>query len=186
VTLPTTSRWKTFYLTHFAKPAAERLVYRAILQEKIGRIVELGIGDGSRALRMIDAAGRHHELANIHYVGIDAFEARQTADGPGLALIEAHRLFKPSGAKIKLLPGEPCEALARSANSLANIDLLLISTPLEAERLERMWFFVPRMLHERSVVLLDTADAKGERTYRRIETSEINRWASNAPRRKAA
>ena len=184
--MPTTSRWKTFYLTHLAKPAADRLVYRAILHEKIGRIVEMGIGDGSRALRMIDAAARHHDRQNIQYFGIDSFEGRNPADGPGLSLIEAHRLLKQSEAKIKLIPGDPCEALVRSANSLANIDLLLIATPLAAERLERLWFFVPRMLHERSLVLQETTAANGEKSFRRIEPSEINRWATNSHRRKAA
>jgi hypothetical protein len=184
--LPTTSRWKTFYLTHLAKPAADRLVYRTILQDKIGRIVELGVGDGSRALRMIDAAARHNDRHNIHYIGVDSFESRSPAEGPGLALIEAHKLLKQSEAKIKLIPGEPCEALARSANSLTNIDLLLIAIPLEAERLEWMWYFVPRMLHQRSLVLQETADAKGEKTFRRIEPCEINRWANISHRRKAA
>ncbi len=111
--MPPTSRWKTFYLAHLAKPAADRLVYRAILRDKIGRMVELGIGDGSRSLRMIDAAARHADRQNIHYVGIDSFEGRNPADGPGLSLIEAHRLLKLSEAKIKLIPGDPCEALAR-------------------------------------------------------------------------
>lgn len=184
--MSTTSRWKTFYLTHLAKPAADRLVYRTILQEKIGRIVELGIGDGSRALRMIDAAARNHELQNIQYIGVDLFEGRSASDGPGLMLIEAHRLLKQTGVKIKLLPGDPCEMLVRSANMLNGIDLLLLSSPLEAESLERMWFFVPRMLHERSIVLLESADAKGEKSFRRIELSEINQWAANSYRRKAA
>jgi hypothetical protein len=184
--LPTTSRWKTFYLTHLAKPAAERVIYRAILGEKIGRIVELGIGDGNRALRMIDAAARHHERPEIHYFGLDAFEGRSTADGPGLSLIDAHRLLKQSDAKIKLLPGDPGDALIRSANTLTAIDLIVIAAPLVAERMERMWYFVPRMLHDRSLVFQETADAKGETTFRRSELSEINRWAGNSLRRKAA
>ena len=96
---------------------------------------------------MIDAAARHTDRTNIHYVGIDAFEDRAAADRAGLALIEAHRLLRQSAAKIKLIPGDPCEALVRSANALANIDLLLIAVPLEADRLERMSFFIPRMLH---------------------------------------
>jgi hypothetical protein len=184
--LPPTSRWKTFYLTHLAKPAADRLVYRAILREKIGRIVELGIGDGGRALKMIDAAARHHERQNIHYIGIDSFEGRTPADGPGLSLIEAHRLLQQSAAKIKLIPGDPCDALARSANTLMNVDLLVISASLAAERLERMWFFVPRMLHEHSLVLLESNAADGAKTFFSIERREINYWATNAQRRKAA
>ncbi|MCC6125694.1 MAG: hypothetical protein IT426_12075 [Pirellulales bacterium] len=184
--MPPTSRWKTFYLSHFAKPAADRLIYRAILEEKITRIVEMGIGDGSRALKMIDAAARHCERPKIHYVGIDSFEDRDSAEGPGLTLIEAYRLLKKSAARIKLIPGDPCDALMRSANSLTDIDLLLISAPRETERLERMWFFVPRMLHPRSLALHETIAANGEKTIRRIDRGEIDRWADNSHRRKAA
>jgi hypothetical protein len=184
--LQTTSRWKTFYLTHLAKPASDRIVYRTILHEKIARIVELGIGDGSRALRMLDAAARNADLSNLQYIGLDLFEARGPIDGPSLPLIEAYRLLKQSGAKTKLIPGDPCESLIRAANSLTNIDLLLISASHDAERLERMWFFVPRMLHNRSLVLMETADAKGEKTIRQIDRGEINRWAAGSHRRKAA
>jgi hypothetical protein len=186
VTLPTTSRWKTFYLTHLAKPVADRLVYRAILDNKISRLVEMNLGDGSRALRMIDAAARNNQRQDIHYIGVDSFEGRNPTDGPGMSLIEAHRLLKQSEAKIKLIPGDPCEALARSANLLTNIDLLLIDVPQDSGRLERTWFFVPRMLHARSIVLLGAADSKGEKIFRQIELAEINRLASASQRRKAA
>lgn len=184
--MQTTSRWKTFYLTHWAKPASDRTVYRAILDEKFGRIVELGIGDGGRALRMIDAAARHAGQADLHYVGVDSFEARGPADGAPLPLIEAYRLLKQSGAKIKLIPGEPCDALVRSANSLGKIDLLLISSNVDAESQSRLWFFVPRLLHERSLVLRETADAKGEKIVRPLDRAEIARLAAGSPRRKAA
>jgi hypothetical protein len=183
--LPTTSRWKTFYLEHLAKPVADRIAYQAILRQKLSRIVELGVGDGTRALRMIDAAARHTERQNIHYFGLDPFEDRTSADGPGLSLIEAYRLLRPSEAKIKLLPGDPCQMLVRSANTLSRIDLLLISGR-EVEQLQPVWFFVPRMLHERSIVLLESADSHGEKTFRHIEKGELAGWASDSRRRKAA
>jgi hypothetical protein len=186
VTLQPTSRWKTFYLTHLAKPASDRLVYRAILHEKISRIVELGIGDGQRALRMIDAAARNADHQDIQYIGLDPFEGQPAANSLGLPLIDAYRLLKKSGAKIKLVPGDPCEGLMRSANSLANIDLLLISALPDAERFAPMWYFVPRMLHAHSLVLMETVAAGGEKTIRLIERSEIDRWASTMHRRKAA
>jgi hypothetical protein len=186
VILTPTNRWKAFFLAYLSRPAADRFIYRAIMRGKIGRIVELGIGDGRRALRMIAAAARHLELADIQYAGIDPFEGREAADGPGLPLIEAHRLLKQSGAKIKLVPGDPCQGLIRSANALANADLLLISSSLDAERLRPMWFFVPRMLHARSLVLWETAGANGTKSFCRIGQSEIAAWASESQRRKAA
>ncbi len=62
----------------------------------------------------------------------------------------------------------------------------MISASLDAKRLERMWFFVPRMLHQRSLVLLESSAADRAKTYYCVQHKEIDYWASNAQRRKAA
>jgi hypothetical protein len=181
--LHATSRLKTFYLTHLAKPASDRIVYKAILREGCRRIVELGVGNLERAQRMIEAAAAVHERASIHFTGIDPFEDR----GPSrdrLTLIDAHRQLRQSGAKIKLLPGEPCESLARAANALGTVDLLLISAMQEPERLERLWFFIPRLLHEGSLVFLEEA-AKGAKTLREVDRAEVAKKAARPLRRAA-
>src|SRR3972149_7327058 len=118
LTLPSTSRIKIIYLLYLSKPSSDRLIYRAIIRQKARRIVELGIAEGNRALRMIDAAARFAPRSEIQFVGMDPFEARSETDGPGLSLISAHRVLKPSGAKIKLIPGDPLNNIARMANDL--------------------------------------------------------------------
>jgi hypothetical protein len=165
-----------------AQPASDRIVYRTILQAKVGRIVELGIGQAERSLRMIDAAARQFDRAEVQYIGIDPFEGRTDADGPGLSLIDAHRKLKQSEAKIKLIPGDPCDALARSANLLHDIDLLLIAVECGEERLRRLCFFLPRMMHDRSIVLMED----GKKGFRQLESSEIRRLGEVSQRRKAA
>ena len=47
---------RSIYLCYFSKPAADRPVYRAIRRHGTQKIVELGIGDASRATRMIEIA----------------------------------------------------------------------------------------------------------------------------------
>src|SRR3972149_208521 len=118
VKLHRTSRWKMFYLSYLSKPSSDRQIYRAIFYIKPRRILELGIAQGRRALRMIDAAARFNDPSDIQYTGMDRFEDRAEADGPGLSLIAAHRILKPSGARVKLIPGDPLRSLARAANDL--------------------------------------------------------------------
>ncbi|MGW8258401.1 MAG: hypothetical protein ACWGMZ_13025, partial [Thermoguttaceae bacterium] len=122
-----TNIFKTLYLSRFSKPASNRPIYRKIIREKARYILELGIDDGKRALRMIEAAARFTPRREIKYVGLDLFEARNESDRPGLSLINAHRLLKQSGAKIKLIPGDPLMNLPQKANELGQVDLLLIS-----------------------------------------------------------
>jgi hypothetical protein len=186
VTLHTTGYWKLIYLSHFSKPSSDRLIYRTVHRQPPRRIVELGIGIGTRALRLIDIAARHVSREEIQYTGIDPFEDRVAKEGPGLPLIIAHRLLKRSGARIQLIPGNPFEGLIRSANLLGKVDLLIISNHYQqVQQLKRLWFYVPRLLHEKTIIFLETLAAEGEKAVQRIDHRDIHTWAV-AYSRKAA
>ena len=88
------SRLRLFYLLHLSKPASDRLVYREIRRLKARKVVELGLGTGQRAVHIIEVLKEFHEVRDIHYTGVDLFEARTAADGPGISLREAHCLLK--------------------------------------------------------------------------------------------
>jgi hypothetical protein len=184
--LQPTSRLKIFYLSYLSKPSSDRPVYRAIIKKKPRRILELGIADGRRALRMIDAAARFTPRADIQYVGMDSFEDRTETDGPGMSLITAHRVLKRSNARIKLIPGDPLRNLARAANELGQIDLLIISPQAEADRLNKVWYFVPRLLHPQTRIFLEQIMPGGGKFFQQISPREIEQWAAKAIRWKAA
>ena len=80
------SRLRLFYLLHLSKPASDRLVYREIRRLKARKVVELGLGAGQRAVHIIEVLKEFHEVRDIHYTGVDLFEARTAADGPGISL----------------------------------------------------------------------------------------------------
>ncbi|REJ64462.1 MAG: hypothetical protein DWQ31_21265 [Planctomycetota bacterium] len=179
---------KYCYLAYLAKPVAERSLYRLVRRHRVRRIVELGVGDTSRAQRLIQVAGRYHEPQDVAYAGIDLFEARPNEQAP-LSLKSAYRQMTPLGARLQLIPGDPYSALARAANSLTKTDLLLVAADQDLESLRHAWFYVPRMLHENSQVLAEkvTADDEGEhRHYEVVSQAEISRWADDAAPRRAA
>ena len=182
--LSSPSRLKLFYLLHLSKPASDRPIYKEICRQKTRRIVELGVGTGERAVRMIQAAAEYCTPADISYTGVDLFETRSATDGPGISLKAAHCLLKATGARIQLVPGEPTDALARVANSLHNVDLLLITLPEDAERFASAWFYVPRLLHNESQVFVETLSG-GNASLRLVDHTEI-RSLANPPRRRAA
>lgn len=157
-----TSFVKFALLSLISRPAHERTIYRVIRQLRAKSIVEIGIQAGIGSQRIIEAALRFSPANEIRYTGIDLFEARPP-QSPGLKLIEAHRALKQHGVQVQLIPGDPFSALARSANSLTGTDLIVIREDQDADSLLQSWFYVPRMLHERSVVLRESNTAAGIR-----------------------
>jgi hypothetical protein len=133
---------------------------------------------------MVRLATRLARGEAIRYAAIDLFEARAAA-GQALSLKEAHRLLKTTEAQIQLIPGDPAGALARAANSLPNVDVILISAEIADAALVEAWFYVPRMLHAGTAVLRETAAADGARALRLVERAEIQALAG-ASRRRAA
>lgn len=151
---------KSAYLSFFSKPAHERSLYRLINKHHPKSIVEVGVGKAIRATRMIQLASRFADNEKVCYTGIDLFEAREVV-GSGLPLKEAHRVLKAAGARVKLIPGDPLSALSRSANALQGTDLLVVSADQDADSLKQAWFYVPRMLKDDSLVVIEESSAAG-------------------------
>jgi hypothetical protein len=179
------NRLKLLYLLHLSRPSADRLVYRSVRRQHARRIVEVGIGTARRALRLIQVAGGDDGAADIQYTGIDLFEDRSEADGEGLSLKEAHRLLKATGARVRLVPGDPETGLSSVANALGKVDLLLLSPRPDAGQLGHAWFFIPRLLHPRTLVFLESFSAEGLASLRRVDPAEIHQRAGAIYRRAA-
>ncbi|HTN77901.1 MAG TPA: hypothetical protein VL096_21735 [Pirellulaceae bacterium] len=143
-------------------------------------IVEVGVGQLGRSRKMLEFAAEKSPLENLKFAGIDLFESRvDTASG--VELKAAHRELKPLCGKLQLIPGDVYSALARSANSLTKTDLLIFSAGLDADSLAKAWFYVPRMLHDQSLVFLEEPTAKaGETQFRQLKRLEIEQFASTA------
>lgn len=175
-------RLRSWYLCYWSKPKGLRPLYKLLRKQRIRRIVELGIGSAERTLRMLELCPATEETS---YAGIDLFEARENGDGAGMPLKQAHKLLATTGAKTRLIPGDPYSALARAANSLARQDLVLISADQDAESLARAWFYVPRMLHASTVVLRETRGEDGP-VLTRLTPEEIAKLAQSPRGRRAA
>lgn len=175
-------RLRSLYLCYFSKPKGLRPLYRLLRKQRMRRLCELGVGDAQRTLRMLELVPGTEETL---YTGIDLFEARQNGDGAGLSLKQAHTLLSATGAKTRLVPGDPFSALARSANSLARQDLVLISADQDLESLSRAWFYVPRMLHETTVVLREERGEDGP-VLRTMTHEEIAKLAGGSRPRRVA
>lgn len=114
--------------------------------------MEMGLEDGIRGNRLVQVALRNAGIRPVHYYGIDLFEAHEDPEDR-ISLKEAHKEFTALGAKVKLIPGDPFSALARSANSIKGVDLVVIGHDQDPESVQRAWMYLPRILSEDGVVL---------------------------------
>jgi hypothetical protein len=176
---------KIFYLCHLSNPASDRAIYRLLQQGNVRKIVELGVATGERTLQMIEIAATRIPRAEIRYTGLDLFEARSEADGRGMAFKTAYQTLRATGATVQLVPGDPLAGLARIANTLGKVDLLIFSAGLPMSQPES-WRFVPRLLHDRTQVGVEERMANGQTTLQWKPAEEIHRYAAAASRRKAA
>jgi len=162
-----------FFLSRFSKPAADRPIYRLIRQHKVRSIVEIGIGTGLRTMRMIRTAQQASPHDTITYAGIDLFEM-----GPGgMKLKDTYCTLKGTGAKVRLIPGQFGTALPLKANELTGSDLIVISADQPAEPGSLGWFYVPRMLHESTLVMIE--ERQGDTTaFRKLSRLEIEQLAA--------
>ncbi|MEE2706249.1 MAG: hypothetical protein VX988_04315 [Planctomycetota bacterium] len=176
-------RIKYFQLACLSKPPGERLLYRAARRRDIRTIVEIGVGDLHRAQNLIELSARvTGNAAEISYTGIDLYDARPAEQHP-LSLKSAFQILNATGARIKLVPGDPGQSLIRTANTLLGTDLLLISSELEQSPLA--WYYIPRLLHSDSAVM-QQADGHSDTTYRAVTVEQIECIANAYDRRQAA
>ena len=163
-------------LAHFSRPKADRQLYRLVKRDQICRIVEIGISNLSRAVSMIEVAQRFAGDQKVWYTGIDLFEARP--DGAAsLPMKQTYRTLRATEANVRLVPGAPAASLAAAANAHQNTDLILIGPDVSEADLTGAWFYVPRMLNDKSTVLSERHSADGQATFTALTRTQIAEWA---------
>ena len=183
-------RVKCLYRVYFSRPKSSRILYRAVRDLRATRIVEFGITDPERSLKLIQMAVDMHQGpkgdAQISYTAIDSFDARSQSQSP-LTLKQAHRYFNSSGAKVQFVPGLMSEGLARTANTLLGTDLVIFAEDAAPQSDSRLWFFLPRLLHAKSCVLQaqDEGEDQGP-SFCKITHAEIAQRAASHTRMRVA
>ena len=182
------SRLKSFCFLHLSTPSPDRPIYRAILEQQATKILHVGVGDGQKSLRLIEAALKGHTPREVQFTGIDLFEDR-THLAHALTLKEAHRMLRATGVRVRLIPGDPLAVLAQRANELGKLDVLLLSCTSPPAPDAPVWHYVPRLLHERSLLFMEIGSiadpAAGMQLLPRAEIDAMARAAAAARRRAA-
>ncbi|QDU87673.1 hypothetical protein Pla175_10390 [Pirellulimonas nuda] len=171
-----------YRLAFFSKPREDRALYRLVKKTSARGIVEIGMGTLGRAVNLVRVAQRYSPGEKIAYTGLDAFDERSSGQ-PQIRLIDAHRALKATGASVRLMPGGPAGVPA-VANALMGTDLLVIGPDATDAELAPVWFYVPRMRHEGTVVLRASRDPEQPAVvhWRKIRAEELESLAGTTRR----
>jgi hypothetical protein len=173
------------YLAYASRPKNLRQLYRLVKRHRVRRIVEVGLSHLHVASSLIEVAQRFAGDQKVTYSGLDWFDARP-AEMPRLTLKDVHRALNATGASVRLVPGPPAASLSAVANAHQNTDLILISSEVTADDLQSAWFYVPRMLHNQSVVLRERMLSDSDVSFEWLSLSQIAEWAGRSGGRRAA
>jgi len=171
------SSLNSLYLSTFAAPACDRVLYRTIRRLRISSMLEIGVGDATRATKLIRMAQKYGS-GQVRYTGVDAFEGNPSCR---ITLKDCHQKLNALGARIRLVPGDLASSILQIAISHVRTDMLIISSEYHTSELEQAWYYVPRMLHAASVVFLQDAKDK-EGYFEQIGRLEIERIIKHASR----
>lgn len=158
--------------TMLSKPAGDRAIYQKIKKLQARSIVEIGLGDGVRAERIVQVAQKFGAGQTVKYTGIDLFDGRPEDQSP-LKLIEMHKRLTTLGIKPQLVPGDLASSIQRIANSHTRTDLMIVSAGFDQAELESSWFFVPRMLCAGSFLMLQNELNGSFKTMSRLEIERL-------------
>jgi hypothetical protein len=173
------SLWQSIWWSYFAQLPEDRLCYRLIQKHKIASLMEIGMEDGVRSERMVQVAIRHAGPRVVSYVGIDLFEAHPDPGDEPLTLKAAHQQLSALGARVKLVPGDAFSALTRTANSLKDVEMVVIGWDNRPEVLAKCWHLMPRFLSERAIVLWQGDESQNFK-FTCLNLADIKRLAAES------
>jgi hypothetical protein len=150
-----------YWLIYFSQPAADRKIYETLATKPIRSILEIGLGDRLRQQRLFDlCTDRLTGEDRLRYYAVDMFDTRPQGV-PKLTLKQAHASIKHERVQVQLIPGDPLSAITRVANSVKDLDCIIIAGDQNQTLVDEAWRYLPRMISDRITLFREVPAAKG-------------------------
>lgn len=142
-----------FHWRYFSKPTQNRPIVRSLLENQIGSVLEIGVGDCRRMEQILSIYSLPKSHPILRYTAVDLFESGPSSGGHR-KLRDVHRLLAERGVKAHLIPGEIASALPRVVQTVMPSDLVIIDrdwdTPTSNSQAMKHW--LPKLCHENSII----------------------------------
>ena len=171
-----TWHWQTFHA-----PKRYHHLYDTIRDIKAGSILEVGVWNGNRAVKMIAEAQQVSD--QVKYYGFDLFEHLDQAEyekevskkPPTEKEVEA--LLLPTGAEIHLYPGFTRDTMPVAVKEIEKVDFVFIDGGHSLETIENDWLYTQQVMRPGTVVIFDDywrnrSDAGAKRIVDAIDTNK--------------
>lgn len=154
-------------------PVLHPTLAELVEQNKIHRLLEIGLGDGQRTSLLVQRLKQQSAEADLEYLAIDSFEGAQAA---GLSLKQAYLLLRGFQVRPRFLPGEPLPVLKEHSNTIREVDLILLSAA--AGNWREFGIYLPRMLSPTGRVFQEVIEAETQAVdWLEISVAELEkRW----------
>lgn len=169
--------WRSLFLSYLSHPSGERRLYREAVRRRPRTLLELGIGSGIRAARLIEIASWWTPGCELEYTGIDLFESRQDSDGPGMTLKGAYQALRATGARVRLLPGTAEGTLFSIVGAIRPLDFVVASNEHDLASLADAVRFFPKVLNPDTRLFVNTSGPESP-VFRHVPAEEIREQAT--------
>ena len=132
----------------FGLGGSQGAICRLVKRSGAVSVLEIGVGDGARALAVTRSLVEANPNETVCYAAIDRFEM---ADGP-ITLKEFHQQLRAQSVKPTLIPMDTVAGLARVSSTIGIVDLVLIAEPNDEVNLTTLAPALARITNENSSV----------------------------------
>jgi len=134
---------------------------------KVASLLEIGVGDGSRAIAVVSAIQKNNPDSSLRYCAIDSFEMSDAPenDEAAISLVQFHQRLRSEGISPQIFPGSLDQELLRLCHTVGRVDVVLVSENAQRWQNPTTLRNLQRVCHDTTVVFHRDAG-----TWKRYQT----------------
>lgn len=152
---------KDWHYTTFRAPKRYHHLFDSIKEVQAKNILEVGVWNGKRAIKMIETAKLVSSSEMITYYGFDLFEnldqahyEKEVSKKPP-AKQDVENLLSTTGVQIKLFSGNTLVTMPQVIPTLPTMDFVFIDGGHSLETIAGDWSCVQKLMHSNTIVIFD-------------------------------
>ncbi|TWU42831.1 hypothetical protein [Novipirellula artificiosorum] len=115
---------------------------------EINTLLEVGVGDGARAVAIVSSLQRSRPDAKLRYAAIDQFELGEGA----VTLMQFHKRVRAEGISPQIFPDAVDQGLMRLSHTIGRVDVVVMGLSAEKWQTPPTLGMLRRVCHEKTSI----------------------------------